>query len=75
MRHFMLIGFAACSFAILPMSPVIAMPLVPMTPAVTSHFDEDVILVKRGGRGHHYGWTKSHGRHLGFVRGRHRGWL
>jgi hypothetical protein len=73
MKHLMLIGFAVCAFAALPMLPVAAMPLAPMTPAITQ-VDNDVIMVRRGGRGHHYGWTRSRGRHLGFTRGRHRGW-
>ena len=75
MKHLILIGLAACTFAVLPMSPVAAMPLAPMTPAITSQVDNDVIMVRRGGRGHHYGWTRSRGRHLGFIRGRHRGWF
>jgi hypothetical protein len=57
------------------MFPVAAVSLAPMAPAITSQMDNDIITVKRGGRGHHYGWTRSRGRHLGFIRGRHRGWL
>jgi hypothetical protein len=55
------------------MLPIAAMPLAAMTPAITQ-IDNDVIMIRRGGRGHHYGWTRSRGRHLGFTRGRHRGW-
>ena len=75
MKRLVLIGFTACTFAVLPMLPVTAMPLAPMTPAITAQVDNDIIMVRHGGRGHHFGWTRSHGRHLGFVRGRHRGWL
>jgi hypothetical protein len=73
MKRLMLIGSAACAFAALPMPPVAAMPFAPMAPAITQ-LDTDVIVVRRGGRGHHYGWAHSRGRHLGFTRGRHRGW-
>ena len=75
MKRLMLIGLAAGAFVTLPMLPVAAMPLAATVPSMTSHADQDVILVNRGGRGHHYGWTRSRGRHLGFIRGRHRGWL
>jgi hypothetical protein len=74
MKRMMLIGFAACTFAVPPMFPVAAMSLAPMTPAITAQVNNDIIMVRRGGRGHHYGWTQSRGRHLGFTRGRHRGW-
>jgi hypothetical protein len=75
MKRLILIGFAACAFAAPPTFSVAAMPLSPITPAITSQVDNDIMMVKHGGRGHHYGWTRSRGRHLGFIRGRHRGWL
>jgi hypothetical protein len=75
MKRLMLIGFAAGAFVALPILPVVAMPSVATAPSLTSPADQDVVLVKLGGRGHHYGWTRSRGRHLGFIRGRHRGWL
>jgi hypothetical protein len=50
-----------------------AMPSAPITPAITQ-VNKDIITVRRGGHGHHYGWTHSRGLHLGFARGRHRGW-
>ena len=75
MKRLMLIGFAAGALLTLPMSPVVAMPMAATAPSMTSHADKDVILIKHGGRGHHYGWTHSRGRHLGFIRGRHRGWM
>jgi len=73
MKHFMLVALAAAGFAALLSLPVAAMPLAPMTPAMTQA-NHDTVLVRHGGRGHHYGWTRSHGRHLGFARGRHLGW-
>ena len=75
MKRLMLIGLAAGELLTLPMLPVAALPLAPTASSTTSHTDTDVILIKHGGRGHHYGWTHSRGRHLGFIRGRHRGWL
>jgi hypothetical protein len=29
--------------------------------------------MRRGGRGHHYGWHRGRGHHYGWYRGRHRG--
>ena len=52
MKRLMLIGLAAGAFVTLPMLPVAAMPLAATVPSMTSHADQDVILVKRGGRGH-----------------------
>lgn len=73
MKRLVLIGFAACAFALGPTVPASAMPAA--TPNALVSADEAVIQVKgghghgrghmrRGGRGHHYGWS----------RGRHRGW-
>jgi hypothetical protein len=73
MRLLLLIGLSACAFAAMPMVTVAAMPFSPTAPAVTQ-VDNNIIMVARGGHGHHYGWTRSHGRHLGFVRGRHLAW-
>jgi hypothetical protein len=73
MKHLIVIGAAACALT-LSVLPIDALPLAPITSAITRQADSDVIMVKRGGRGHHYGWTMSRGRHLGFTRGRHRGW-
>ena len=73
MNRFMLIAAAALGFAALPMLSAAAMPLAPITPALTQ-VNNDIIVVRRGGRGHHYGWNRSHGLHLGFARGRHLGW-
>src|SRR5258706_15561280 len=70
----LLIGLAACAFAVVPTLSASAMPRA--TPdTLVAGTDSAVILAKgghghghghmgRGGRGHHYGWS----------RGRHRGW-
>jgi len=70
----MFIALVACAFTALALAPVAAMPLALITATVTSPSQGDLIVVKHGGRGHHYGWFHSRGLHLGFVRGRHRGW-
>ncbi len=68
MKRLLLIGLAACAFAVVPTLSATPDTLVAGT-------DSAVILAKgghghghghmgRGGRGHHYGWS----------RGRHRGW-
>jgi hypothetical protein len=85
MKRLTLISMAALAFAALT-SSVSAMPLAPAN-TLTSDSSESVVLVRgghghghgfghvrRGGRGHHYGWARSRGHHHGFSRGRHRGW-
>ena len=73
MKKALLIGFAACAFALAPALSASAMPAA--TPNALVSADVATIQVKgghghgrghmgRGGRGHHYGWS----------RGRHRGW-
>ena len=73
MKRALLIGFAACAFALAPALSASAMRAA--TPNTLVSADADAIQVKggrghgrghmgRGGRGHHYGWS----------RGRHRGW-
>ena len=71
MKRLLLIGFAACAFALAPTLSASAMPVA--TPNALASSDAAVIQVRgghghghmgRGGRGHHYGWG----------RGRHRGW-
>jgi hypothetical protein len=75
MKRLLLIGFAACAFALAPTLSASAMPRATADTLLGS--DSDVIQVKgghghghghghnmgRGGRGHHYGWTR--GRHRG----------
>ena len=74
MKHSLLIAFVVSAVTALSVATVAAMPLAPLTATVASPSNGDLIVVKHGGRGHHYGWTKSRGLHLGFVRGRHLGW-
>jgi hypothetical protein len=64
MRQLLLIGFAACALALAPTQPASAMPVGKQQPVVTNTAN-DVIQVRahRGGRGHHYGWSR--GRHRG----------
>lgn len=64
MKRLLLIGFAACAFALAPTLPASAMPVAKHQTTLTNA-DSDVIQVRghRGGRGHHYGWGR--GRHRG----------
>jgi hypothetical protein len=79
MRRLLLIGVAACAFAAVPTLSASAMPRAPADVLITRsdspNSDSPVVLARgghghghghmgRGGRGHHYGWS----------RGRHRGW-
>jgi hypothetical protein len=79
MKRLLLIGMAACAFAAVPTLSASAMPRAPADVLITNsdsqNSDNHVILARgghghghghmgRGGRGHHYGWS----------RGRHRGW-
>jgi len=76
MKRSMLIGAAAvCALAAMPALPASALPFGSPPPAVTQAGD-DVILVKHGNRGHHYGWHRGRGHHYGWYRGRghHYGW-
>jgi hypothetical protein len=34
----------------------------------------NLVLIKGGGHGHHYGWGRGRGHHYGWSRGRHHGW-
>jgi hypothetical protein len=73
MKRLLLIGVAACAFAAMPTLSASAMPRASADTLIESS-DSSVILargghgrghhMRRGGRGHHYGWS----------RGRHRGW-
>lgn len=86
MKRLLIIGFAACAFALAPALSVSAMPSA--NPSALIDTDSSIVLVKgghghggghgwgrRGGRGHHYGWGRGHrGHHYGWSRGRHRGW-
>lgn len=82
MKRLLLIGFAACAFALAPVLSASAMPIA--TPGALSISDADVIQVKggkghghkwkhHGGRGHHYGWHKKrHHHHWKHRHHRHR---
>jgi hypothetical protein len=62
-----LIALVAVSLSL----PASAMPI---TALVTSNASSDLVLVRHGGHGHHYGWHHGRGHHYGWYRGRHRGW-
>jgi hypothetical protein len=82
MKRLLLIGFAACALVLAPNVSASAMPSVHPT---TLASDSDVVVqvrgrghgggqMGRGGRGHHYGWSRGRGHHGGWSRGRYRGW-
>src|SRR5260370_10299413 len=64
MKRLLLIGFAACTFALAPTLPASAVPGV--HPSALTRTDNSIIRVS-GGRGHHYGWYRGH--HHGWYRG------
>lgn len=73
MKRALLIGFAACAFALAPTLSASAMPVA--VPDAISVSEGTVVQVKGGhggGRGHM--GRGNRGRHLGWTRGRHRGW-
>jgi hypothetical protein len=82
MKRLLIIGFAACAFALTPTLSASAMPAA--TPGAFGGSDAAVIQVKgghghghghghmgRGGRGHHYGWGRGRGHHYGWRHHRH----
>ena len=80
MKRLLIIGLAACAFALTPALSASAMPAA--TPAALGGSDASVIQVKgghghghghmgRGGRGHHYGWGRGRGHHYGWRHHRH----
>ena len=73
MKRALLIGLAACAFALAPALTATAMPVA--SPDALGVSEADVIQVK-GGHGHGRGHMGrgNRGRHLGWTRGRHRGW-
>ena len=73
MKQALLIGFAACAFALAPTLSASALPVA--SPDAISVSEGAIIHVKGGhggGRGHM--GRGNRGRHLGWTRGRHRGW-
>jgi hypothetical protein len=47
---------------------------MPIAPRATSSASNDVVPVRHGGHGHHYGWHHGRGHHYGWYRGHHHGW-
>jgi hypothetical protein len=74
MKRLLLIGCAACTFALAPILSASAMPGA--NPSALISPDSSIIQVHgwghHGGWGHHYGW--GHGHHYGWGRGHHYGW-
>jgi hypothetical protein len=72
MKRLLLIGFAACTFALAPILSASAMPIA--HPKALTGDSSSTIQAHgwghHGGRGHHYGWGRGH--HYGW--GHHRGW-
>jgi hypothetical protein len=72
MRRLLLIGFAACAFALAPILAASAMPSANLGALATST-DGSIIQVHgwghHGGRGHHYGWGRGH--HYGWRHHHH----
>jgi hypothetical protein len=75
MKKLLLIGFAACAFALAPTLSASAMSVASPNALGT---DDTIIQVRgghdhgwghRGGRGHHYGWGRGH--HYGWRHHRH----
>ena len=73
MKRLILASAAACALFLLPTLPASALPAGPNSPGI-SQTDNGTLLVRHGGRGHHYGWSRGRGHHYGWSRGRHRGW-
>jgi hypothetical protein len=82
MKRLLLIGLAACAFALAPTLSASAMSVA--TPDALGVSDNAVIQVRgghghggghgwghRGGRGHHYGWGRGRGHHYGWRHHRH----
>jgi hypothetical protein len=70
MKRVFFISIAALAFSATPTLYASAMP-VAKHQAVIDNADSDMIQVRghRGGRGHHYGWSRGRGHHYGW---RHR---
>jgi hypothetical protein len=75
MNRLLLMGVAACVFAVIPTLSASAMPRVAADTLITSS-DSAIILAHGGhrhGGGHHMG-RGGRGHHHGWGMGRHRGW-
>jgi hypothetical protein len=72
-KRLLLIGFAACAFALAPILSASAMPSANLG-ALAAGTDSSIIQVHgwghHGGRGHHHGWGRGH--HYGWRHHHHR---
>jgi hypothetical protein len=83
MRRIALSGIVVFASVLVMMTPVSAR--LGIAPGGTTAAQEDAIIqvkgghghghgkMHRGGRGHHYGWSRGRGHHYGWSRGKHRG--
>lgn len=83
MKRISLIGIAVCASMLAMAAPASAR--LGTAPAGTAAVQDDAIIqikgghghghgrMHRGGRGHHYGWSRGRGHHYGWSRGKHRG--
>jgi hypothetical protein len=65
MKRLLLIGIAACSFAVLPILSASAMPHAPAD-TLTASSDSSVIHAGWRHGGHHHGWGGGHHHHRGW---------
>jgi hypothetical protein len=74
MKRLLLIGIAACAFATLPTLAASAMPVAPQDTMIVG--TDGAVILAKGGHGHGRGHIGrgNRGLHLGWTRGRHRGW-
>jgi hypothetical protein len=68
MKRLLLIGFAACAFALAPTLSASAMPGA--NPKVLTDTDDSSIVLVKGGHGHGWGHHGGRGHHYGWGRGR-----
>jgi len=71
MKRLLLIGFAACAFAVVPTLSASAMPRA--TPDTLVAGADSAVILARGGHGHGHMGRGGRGHHYGWSRGRHRG--
>jgi hypothetical protein len=69
MKRLIVIGLAACAFALAPYHATQAMPIA--NPATLSSSAHDTTQLRVGwhGHGHHYGWGGGRGHHYGWYHG------
>jgi hypothetical protein len=73
MKRLLLIGVAACAFAVMPMLPASAMPRA-TADTLLGDTDNSMIRVHGGGHGHSHMGRGGRGHHYGWGRGHHHGW-